>query len=415
MINQESDIDNQFLNRSLTAGECIFAEGDKGDFAYIIEEGEVEISTVTPTNQRIVLNILKSGDMFGELALVDGSARSACAYAKTNVILTVVTGEQVKSRIESADPILKLLLMVVMNYFRSETGRLRSHSNLSSKSEADFSALDKTKKEYQEKIFHAIELIRLESDLRNGFKREELVPFYQAIVDLNTNSIVGFEVLLRWFSPTRGNVSPSIFIPLAESTSLIIPMGEWLLDKALSAIEQVKKETEIDIFLSINVAEKQIQSQEFLTIIKEKINLSSVKPKQIKLEILERSLFEGEKALSLVEDCREFGLPLVIDDFGTGYANLSYLKNFQFDTLKIDQCFVKDLENNVKDQIICKTLIDLSHGLEMTAVAEGIENETQSKILSSLGCNYGQGYLFSPPVPLDRAIELMNTSIPPRL
>ncbi|WP_017293414.1 EAL domain-containing protein [Geminocystis herdmanii] len=405
MINQESDIDNQFLNRSLTTGECIFTEGDKGDFAYIIEEGEVEISTVTPENKRLILNVLKSGDMFGELALVDGSARSASAYAKTNVILTVVTGEQVKSRIESADPILKLLLMVVMNYFRSETGRLRA------KSEPDFSSLDKTKKEYQEKIFHAIELIRLESDLRNGFKREELVPFYQAIVDLNTNSIVGFEVLLRWFSPTRGNVSPSIFIPLAESTSLIIPMGEWLLDQALSAIEQVKKETGIDIFLSINIAEKQIQSQEFLTVMKQKIDLSSVKPKQIKLEILERSLFEGEKALSLVQECREFGLPLVIDDFGTGYANLSYLKNFQFDTLKIDQCFVKDLENNVKDQIICKTLIDLSHGLEMTAVAEGIENQQQCKILSSLGCNYGQGYLFSPPVPLDRAIELMNTSI----
>jgi EAL domain-containing protein (putative c-di-GMP-specific phosphodiesterase class I) len=405
MINQESDIDNQFLNRSLTTGECIFTEGDKGDFAYIIEEGEVEISTVTPKNERIILNTLKSGDMFGELALVDGSARSASAYAKTDVILTVVTGEQVKSRIESADPILKLLLMVVMNYFRSETGRLRS------KSEPDFSSLDKTKKEYQEKIFHAIELIRLESDLRNGFKREELVPFYQAIVDLNTNSIVGFEVLLRWFSPTRGNVSPSIFIPLAESTSLIIPMGEWLLDQALSAIEQVKKEIGIDIFLSINIAEKQIQSQEFLNIMKQKIDLSSVKPKQIKLEILERSLFEGEKALSLVQECREFGLPLVIDDFGTGYANLSYLKNFQFDTLKIDQCFVKDLENNIKDQIICKTLIDLSHGLEMTAVAEGIENQQQCKILSSLGCNYGQGYLFSPPVPLHRAIELMNTSI----
>lgn len=408
-MNKESDIDNQFLNRTLTAGECIFTEGDKGDFAYIIEEGEVEISTITPENERIILNILKSGDMFGELALVDGSARSASAYAKTNVVLTVVTGEQVKSRIESADPILKLLLMVVMNYFRAETGRLRSSSAVSrSKSEPDFASLDKTKKEYQEKIFQAIELIRLESDLRNGFKQEELVPFYQPIVDLKTNSIVGFEVLLRWFSPTRGNVSPSIFIPLAEATSLIIPMGEWLLDKALKAIDRVKKETELDIFLSINVAEKQIQSQEFLNIMKQKIDLSSVKPQQIKLEILERSLFEGEKALSLVQDCRDFGLPLVIDDFGTGYANLAYLKNFQFDTLKIDQCFVKDLENNVKDQIICKTLIDLAHGLAMTAVAEGIEKEEQLKILSSLGCNYGQGYLFSPPVPLDRAIELMR-------
>lgn len=401
-MSQESAIDNQFLNRTLIAGECIFSEGDQGEFAYIIEEGEVEISTITPENERIILNILKSGDMFGELALVDGSARSASAYAKTDVVLTIVTGEQVKSRIESADPILKLLLIVVMNYFRAETGRLRA------KSEADITTVDNQKKEYQEKIVHAIELIRLESDLRNGFKQEELVPFYQPIVDLKTNSIVGFEVLLRWFSPTRGNVSPSIFIPLAESTSLIIPIGEWLLDQALKAIEKVKQETKRDIFLSINVAEKQIQSPEFLSIFKEKIKVSSVKPQQIKLEILERSLFEGENALNLVQDCRDFGLPLVIDDFGTGYANLAYLKNFQFDTLKIDQCFVKDLENNVKDQIICKTLIDLAHGLSMTTVAEGIEKEEQLHILSSLGCNYGQGYLFSPPLILDRAIELIR-------
>ncbi|MGI0479685.1 EAL domain-containing protein [Geminocystis sp. CENA526] len=405
MMNQEYDIENQFLNRTLTTGECIFQEGDKGDFAYIIEQGEVEISTVTPENERIILNTLMPGDMFGELALVDGSPRSASAYAKTNVVLTVVTGEQVKSRIESADPILKLLLMVVMNYFRSETGRLRS------KSEFDISSLDNTKKEYQEKIFQAIELIRLESDLRNGFKQNQLVPYYQPIVDLNTNLIVGFEVLLRWFSPTRGNVSPGIFIPLAESTSLIIPMGEWLLDKALSSIELIKKETNLDIFLSINIAEKQIQNQDFLQVFKQKVNESSVKPQQIKLEILERSLFEGEKALTLVQDCRQFGFPLVIDDFGTGYANLAYLKNFQFDTLKIDQCFVKDLENNVKDKIICKTLIHLSHGLNMTAVAEGIENQEQCEILSSLGCNYGQGYLFSPPVSFERAIELIKTQI----
>ncbi|BAQ63243.1 EAL domain-containing protein [Geminocystis sp. NIES-3709] len=402
-MNQKYDIEQKFLNRTLQVGECIFQEGDKGDFAYIIDEGEVEISTITATNERIVLNVLQSGDMFGELALVDGSPRSASAYAKTNVVLTIVTSEQVKTRIEDADPILKLLLIVVMKYFRSETGRLRSNTQ-----EVDLSSLETQKQEYQEKIFQAIELIRLESDLRSGFKQEQLHPFYQPIVDLKTNLIVGFEVLLRWFSPTRGNVSPSIFIPLAESTSLIIPMGEWLLDKALSAIDRIKKETNYDIFLSINVAEKQIHSPEFINILKEKIKVSGINPQQIKLEILERSLFEGETALSLVEDCRNFGLPLVIDDFGTGYANLAYLKNFQFDTLKIDQCFVKDLENNIKDQIICRTLIDLSHGLDMTAVAEGIENEEQLKILSSLKCNYGQGYFFSPPVSLEKAIDFIK-------
>lgn len=399
---EKYDFAQKFPNQRLEAGECIFLEGEKGNFAYIIDEGEVEISTTSADNKKIILNILKTGDMFGELALVDGSNRSASAYAKTNVVLTIVTSEQVKNRIEDADPILKLLLMVVMKYFRSETGRLRLGK------EDDQLTLEKTKKDYQEKIFQAIELIRLESELRNGFKQNQLVPFYQPIIDLQTNLIVGFEVLLRWFSPTRGNISPAIFIPLAESTSLIIPIGEWLLEESLKAISTIKNKTGSDIFLSINIAEKQIYDPDFLTIFKNKITASSVKPQQIKLEILERSLFEGDIALSLVNDCRNFGLPLVIDDFGTGYANLSYLKHFQFDTMKIDQCFVKDLENSDKDEIICRTLIDLSQGLNMTTVAEGIENELQLNILRSLGCNYGQGYFFSPAIPLEKAIDFIK-------
>lgn len=402
-MSETYDFPQKFPNQRLQAGECIFKEGDQGEFAYIIEEGEVEISTTSVDNQRIILNILKTGNMFGELALVDGSPRSACAYAKTDVVLTIVTSEQVKSRIEDADPILKLLLMVVMKYFRSETGRLRS-----SKEECDQLTLEKTKKDYEEKIVQAIDLIRLESELRNGFKQNQLVPFYQPIIDLKTNLIVGFEVLLRWFSPTRGNISPAIFIPLAESTSLIIPIGEWLLEEGLKAILEIKNRTNYDVFLSINIAEKQISDSDFLSIFKKKINASSVQPQQIKLEILERSLFEGDIALSLVDACRNFGLPLVIDDFGTGYANLSYLKHFQFDTMKIDQCFVKDLENNDKDQIICRTLISLSQGLNMTTVAEGIENQLQLDILRTLGCNYGQGYFFSPALPLEKAIDLIQ-------
>lgn len=402
-MSETYDFAQKFPNQRLQTGEYIFKEGDKGEFAYIIEEGEVEISTTSADNQKIILNILKTGNMFGELALVDGSPRSACAYAKTDVVLTIVTSEQVKNRIEDADPILKLLLMVVMKHFRSETGRLRS-----GKEESDQLTLEKTKKDYEEKIVQAIDLIRLESELRNAFKQNQLVPFYQPIIDLKTNLIVGFEVLLRWFSPTRGNISPAIFIPLAESTSLIIPIGEWLLEEGLKAILEIKNKTNYDVFLSINIAEKQISDSDFLPIFKKKIKASSVQPQQIKLEILERSLFEGDIALSLVDACRNFGLPLVIDDFGTGYANLSYLKHFQFDTMKIDQCFVKDLENNDKDQIICRTLISLSQGLNMTTVAEGIENQLQLDILRTLGCNYGQGYFFSPALPLEKAIDLIQ-------
>lgn len=406
-MNLSNSIEQKLQNLRFQAGECIFREGDKGNVAYIIEEGLVEI-TRESENHLTVLNTLKSGDMFGELALVDGSPRSASAYAKTDVVLTVVTSEQVKTRIDDADPILKLLLMVVMKYFRSETDRSRTN-----KLYTNTLKIQQTKQEYQIKIRQAIDLIRLESDLRNGLKQQELVTLFQPIVDLKKNKIAGFEVLLRWFSQKRGHISPDVFIPLAESTSLIIPIGEWILDQALEGIDVIKQKTGRDIFLSINVAEKQIADSNFLTTLKEKIINSKAKPSQIKLEILERSLFEGQDATYLVEFCRDLGLPLVIDDFGTGYANLAYLKNFQFDTVKIDKCFVNNIDNNKKDQTICRALIDLSHGLNMTTVAEGIENQQQLEILRDLDCNFGQGYFFSPPVTLEEAIALMQLAKPP--
>ncbi len=198
---------------------------------------------------------------------------------------------------------------------------------------------------------------------------------------------------------------------MAESTSLIIPIGEWILDQALMSIEKIKAETDYDIFLSINIAEKQISDPNFLEILQQKISNSQVKPQQIKLEILERSLFEGEIASSLVESCRKFGLPLVIDHFGTGYANLAYLTQFKFDTVKIDKCFIDDLEDNNKHQTICRALIDLSKGLQMTTVAEGIETPGQLKILSNLGCQFGQGYFFSPPICYEDAIALIKKQL----
>ena len=401
-MNRKYNLEYKLPNRRLKAGDCIFREGDKGDVAYIVDYGVVEISSIID-DQYTILNTLKTGEMFGELALVDGSPRSASAYAKTDVLLTVVTNEQVRSRIDDADPILKLLLMVVMKYFRSETDRVRT-----TLIDTNFFSIELRKQKYQTKIIQAIDLIRLESDLRNGFKEGELKTFFQPIVDLKTNLIVGFEILLRWFSGSRGFISPGVFIPLAESTSLIIPIGEWIFDEALKTIEKIKAETGCDIFLSVNIAEKQIYDPNFLQIIKEKITHSSVKPGQIKLEILERSLLEGEIASALVESCRDFGLPLVIDDFGTGYANLAYLARFQFDTVKIDKCFIDSLERNSKDQIICRTLISLSQGLNMTTVAEGIENKQQLDILNDLGCDFGQGYFFSPPISYEDAIALIK-------
>jgi EAL domain-containing protein (putative c-di-GMP-specific phosphodiesterase class I) len=388
----------------LRAGECLFREGDPGDFAYIIDEGEIEISTLID-GQYTVLNTLPPGSMFGELAIVDGSARSASAHAKTDALLTIVTAEQVNSRIQEADPIIRLLFTVVMRYFRSDSERFRPHKE---EDELKSSSFESSK--YSQKITEAIELIKLESDLRNAIEQEQLKLVYQPIINLQTSKIAGFEVLLRWQCPRRGYVSPGLFIPLAESTSLIIPLGEWIVEEAIKGLLAIKKQTNQEIFISINVAQRQIESANFLEFLQAKIQSTEIKTRQIKLEILERSLFEGENAMDMAQACRSLGFPLVIDDFGTGYANLAYLKQFQFDTIKIDKCFVEDLETNARDRSICRALIGLSHGLEMTVVAEGIETATQANILQELRCNLGQGYFFSPPVSLEKATALVRSS-----
>jgi EAL domain-containing protein (putative c-di-GMP-specific phosphodiesterase class I) len=397
-------IRSPFPKRHLKAGECVFSQGDQGDYAYIIDEGEIEISTIVH-EQEIVLNVLKSGNMFGELALVDGRPRSASAYAKTDVLLTIVTLEQVRSRIQEADPILRLLLMVIMDYFRSETKR-RSSLELKENERDDLAENNR----FAQLKSEAIELIRLESELRNAIETNELKLFYQCIVDLKTFEIVGFEVLLRWQCTKRGDISPSLFIPLAESTSLIIPIGEWAIKKAIKAILEIKKQTNKDVFMSINIAQRQIESASFLPLLTKQVREAQIKFSQVKLEILERSLFAGETALLWLESCRSFGFPLVIDDFGTGYANLTYLRDFYFDTIKIDKCFINEIENNQKDRNISHALINLSQGLDLTVVAEGIETLSQAKILRNLGCNFGQGYLFSKPVPLEEAISLIQSS-----
>ena len=389
--------------RHLKSGECLFREGDPGDFAYIIDQGEMEISTFID-GQYTVLSTLSPGSMFGELAIVDGSARSASAYAKTDTVLTIVTEEQVNSRIQEADPIIRLLFTVVMRYFRSDSERFRAHKE---EDEQKSDSCEDSK--YNQRITEAIELIKLESDLRNAIEQKQLHLVYQPIIDLETSKIAGFEALLRWYSPTRDYVSPGVFIPLAESTSLIIPIGEWVTEESIKGLLAIKEQTNQEVFISINVAQRQIESATFLAFLQQKITSTEIKTKQIKLEILERSLFEGENAMDLAQACRSLGFPLVIDDFGTGYANLAYLKQFQFDTIKIDKCFIDDLETNSRDYSICRALIALAHGLEMTIVAEGIETANQAKILKELGCNFGQGYFFSPPVPLEKAIALIQS------
>jgi len=407
----KSKLYERLQTRRVHAGESIFYEGDRGDFAYILEEGEVEIWTQVDETRQI-LNHLYPGSMFGEIALIDGQPRSASATAVTDVRLTVVTKEQVNRRIRDADPLLRMLLLMVMRYFRSETQNFRSRS----KTLAPKFFLEKIypdlspQKDLSFRLTEAVDLIRMENELRTALEEQQFHLVYQPIIDLESHTITGFEALIRWNSPKRGLVRPDEFIPLAESTSLIVPIGQWVIETGLQALKTIQQQVSYPISMSFNIASRQIEEPNFLEFLLNCTDKYDINYQQVKLEILERTLFDSERAIAWVQQCHTLGFPLVLDDFGTGYSSLQYLNEYNLDTLKIDKSFVQgmNISENNKSCSICYAIINLSKALGMTIVAEGIETDEHLQALKSFGSTYGQGYFFSRPVPLDGAIALFQ-------
>lgn len=392
--------------RHFRAGDLIFSEGDHGNYAYIVEEGQVEIWTELQGDRRS-LNILEPGSLFGELALVDSKPRSASASAFSDCILSLVTPEQVKQRIDTADPILRLLLLVVISHFRSESSNFRGIDGTSTVLDG---ALSKAKLSLKARITDAVDLIRLEGEMQEAIAQEQFRLAYQPIVFMDDLRIEGFEALIRWQSPKRGFVPPDRFIGVAEATDLIIPIGQWVIEQGLKDLQTFHQKFTPDLLMSFNIVGRQTNSDEFIPWLLATAANYQIVPQRIKLEIIERTLFSGESSAPWIENCRSQGFALVLDDFGTGYSSLQYLNEYKIDRVKIDKSFVDGLGSNRNSESICSAILHLSHALGMTVVAEGIETQQQLEILQSLGCDYGQGYLFGKPLPFDQVMALKKSS-----
>jgi diguanylate cyclase (GGDEF)-like protein/PAS domain S-box-containing protein len=262
----------------------------------------------------------------------------------------------------------------------------------------------------------AVNMLRIETDLRRALKRQEFALHYQPIYALATGELLGFEALLRWRHAERGFISPAEFIPVAEETRLILPLGEWVLREAGKQIRlwQHRFPRPQPLFVSVNLSGKQFAHGGLIEQIIELLSRGGVDPQTLKLEVTESVVMENvEFAARMLEQIRGLGVELSIDDFGTGYSSLSYLHRLPLDTLKIDRSFVSRLEDNDENAEIVHTIIELARNLHMGVVAEGIETREQLARLRSFGCQAGQGYLFSKPVDVQAAEQLIrqaNTS-----
>lgn len=257
-----------------------------------------------------------------------------------------------------------------------------------------------------------IRRLQLDADLRQALENKEFELYYQPILSLSNHQIIGFEALIRWHHPQRGLVSPAEFIPLVEETSLIVPLGAWVLREATRQIMlwQQKFPMNPPLSMSINVSAVQLTQPFFIELIDRLLQETKIAASSLKLEITETAVMENaESVTNILFYLKERGLHLSIDDFGTGYSSLSYLHSFPFDVLKIDRAFVSRMNVDPKNLEIIHTIIMLAHNLGMDLIAEGIETEDQLSQLQDLQCEYGQGYLFSRPVDSEAAEKLLQS------
>ncbi len=253
-----------------------------------------------------------------------------------------------------------------------------------------------------------VDRLQVATDLRTGLEQGHFELYYQPEVDMNGGDIIGFEALIRWHHPIRGLVPPDQFIPLAESTGLIRPLGQWVLEQACRQAAIWSQAMDRQIGMAVNVSSHQLGQSDFLAVVANALSSTGIAPGQLCLEMTESVLMnDTEDVLRLLNQLKDLGIRLAIDDFGTGYSSLSYLHRFPFDTLKIDRSFVERVTSPSGEATLARTIVQLGHGLGVTTVAEGLENRAQYDALRRIGCNIGQGFLISKPVPAEQATELL--------
>jgi len=367
----------------LAAGEELFSEGDSPTTAFILEEGQVEIRAAQ-RGRAVVLAVLGPGAIIGEMAVIDDAPRTASAVALSHCRLIALDRNQIAERIASSDPIIRALLQGTLQRYRSALSALQGRR--------EGPAVEETPDEV-----HGVGKMRLESQLRAALAEGGLDVRYQPLREVVSGRVAGFEALVRWTHPERGPISPVEFVALAEETSLIVPVGEYVFDTACAAARDFIDAAGRPLFVAVNVSARQLREPGLLERVIGRVERAGLPRGSIKIEVTESQALDPVLMQGFIALCHEHGMQVALDDFGTGYSNLTQLHTMAFDTLKIDQGFVRAMLGDPRAMAIVETIVALARKLGASIVVEGVETEAEMAELRRLGCDYAQGWLAGRP------------------
>jgi len=375
----------------LSINEILFSEGDSPTVAFLIESGEIEISTIRD-GEILILSKLLAGDLLGEMAVIDDAPRTATARALTDCVLFQIDRTQISERLASTDPIIRALLEGQLKRYRGALAAMQGKKLIQDNGVTASEALGVGK-------------IRLESQLREALNTGGLDVRYQPLLHVPTNKIAGYEALVRWNHPERGPISPVEFVALAEETSLIVPVGEYVFDTACAAVKTfIENGADPKPFIAVNVSARQLSHPGLIERIVARVDAAGLPQGSLKVEITESQALNYEMVEKVISLCHSHGIKVALDDFGTGHSHLTHLHRLAFDTMKVDQAFSRSMLEHPRSMAIVEAIVAMGKAIDADIVVEGIETEEMLQALRDMGCDYAQGYLIGKPQTLEELL-----------
>jgi EAL domain-containing protein (putative c-di-GMP-specific phosphodiesterase class I) len=379
----------------LFAGEVLYRQGEPSDCAWLVERGSVELVS-RQGRREISHGVLGPGELIGELGMLDGAPRSATAIARGDAVLLAIEHDQFLDRLESGDPIVRTLVDSLLRRTRSIIASLPADLALPAE---DVATDDPTERS-------GIEKIRLEAQLGDALDTGTLEVRYQPLYDIPAGSVTSYEALVRWELPERGAVSPAEFIKLAEETSLIVPVGEYVLDRVLEVLTGLRDAGVAPLpSIAVNLSAKQLVEPGMARQIVSRVERARLPPGALKLEVTESRMLDYAPVHAVMRHCREHGIPFALDDFGTGYSNLTHLYKLDFEFVKVDQAFARHMFDSPRAMALVEAIVAMAHGLGAEVITEGGETPEQLQRLRELGVRYAQGYLIGQAQPASAVLS----------